>query len=415
MWRNGARFGVRTKLSLCSPLSGRVTARFSLWWKLLPRTRSSVLQLLSSGTRAIPHEQHNLFTRLRYTTLARLLRRRFRKGDPRRGREARLAPNQTVLWRNYDHRVFGKMGDDCNFRGGILSHKGTAMKRIYAVLLVSLVLAMVLAVHRPAWGVDQPAASAVAEYTISAVPQFEQRKLYAIWKPIVDELARRTGLRLKLVSTLTIQDFHRAYGEGQFDFAYVNPYNILYFHDTQGYIPLVADKAPLRGILVVQKDSSIKTVADLDGQTVAFPSPNAVGASLLIRAELERVYRVRVTPLYVTTHSSVYFHVAKGLTVAGGGVEKTLQEQPEVIKAQLRVIFTTRPCPSHPVAAHPRVPPEVREKVRAALLAMGETPEGKEMLAKVPISQAIPVTYDDYAIMSTWGLEKYWRPGPDPN
>lgn len=288
------------------------------------------------------------------------------------------------------------------------------MKRICAVLLASLVLAMVLASHQSASAVEQPAPAA-AEYTISAVPQFEQRKLYATWKPIVDELARRTGLRFKLVTILTIQDFHKAYGRGEFDFAYVNPYNIVHFRDTQGYIPLVADNVPLRGILVVHKDSAIKTVADLDGKTVAFPSPNALGASLLVRADLEQIYHVRVTPLYVSTHSSVYIHVAKGLTAAGGGVEKTLQEQDKAVRAQLQVIYTTRPCPSHPIAAHPRVPPEVREQVRAALRAMGETNEGKEMLARVPITQLTPVTYDDYAIMCRWGLDKYWQAAPDQN
>jgi phosphonate transport system substrate-binding protein len=288
------------------------------------------------------------------------------------------------------------------------------MKRICAVLRASLVLAMVLAIHQPASAVEQPA-SAAAEYTISAVPQFEQRKLYATWKPIVDELARRTGLRLKLVTTLTIQDFHKAYGRGEFDFAYVNPYNIVYFRRTQGYIPLAADGVPLRGIVVVAKDSAIKTVADLDGKTVAFPSPNALGASLLVRADLEQIHHVRITPLYVSTHSSVYIHVAKGLTAAGGGVEKTLQEQDNAIQAQLQVIYTTRPCPSHPVAAHPRVPPEVREQVRAALLAMGETKEGKEMLARVPIMRIIPVTYDDYAELSGWGLDKYWQAAPEQN
>ena len=288
------------------------------------------------------------------------------------------------------------------------------MKEKTAILLTSLLLVLLLAIHRPATGAGLPA-SAAAEYTISVVPQFEQRKLYAVWKPIVEDLERRTRLHFRLVTTLTIQDFHKAYARGEFDLVYVNPYNIVRFHDTQGYIPLVADKVPLRGIIVVRKDGPIQTIADLNGKTVAFPSPHALGASLLVRSDLEQVHHIRVTPLYVTTHSSVYLHVAKGLATAGGGVEKTLQEQDEAIRAQLQVIFTTRSCPSHPIAAHPRVPPEVREKVREALLAMGETREGKEMLAKIPVTQFVPVTYDDYTIMNGWGLEKYWQELPDQN
>ena len=262
---------------------------------------------------------------------------------------------------------------------------------------------------------EASAAEAQKEYTFGVVPQFEQRKLYATWKPIVDELEKRTGLSFNLVTTLKIPDFEKAIARGEFDFIYVNPYHVLQVHDAQGYIPLVADKTPLRGIIVVRKDGPIEKPADLNGKTMAFPSPNALGASLLVRADLENIYHATVTPLYVTTHSSVYLHVAKDMAAAGGGVEKTLQEQDEAIRSQLRVIYTTRSCPSHPVAAHPRVPKKVRDLVRKALLDISDTPEGKEMLQKVPAKQLIPVSYDDYAVMRDWGLAKYWQPIQEGN
>jgi phosphonate transport system substrate-binding protein len=260
-------------------------------------------------------------------------------------------------------------------------------------------------------GVHQQQAFAAEEktYTFGVVPQFEQRKLYAIWKPVIDDLEKRTGLKFNLVTTLKIQDFEKAFSRGEFDFVYVNPYHVVQLHDTQAYIPLVADKTPLRGILVVRKGGQINKPSDLDGKNVAFPSPNALGASLLVRADLDQVHHVKITPMYVTTHSSVYLHVAKGLASAGGGVEKTLQEQDEAIRSQLRVIYTTRSCPSHPVAAHPRVAKEDREKVRKALLDMSKTAEGKEMLKNVPVQQFVPVNYEDYFIMRAWGLEKYWQ------
>jgi phosphonate transport system substrate-binding protein len=291
-----------------------------------------------------------------------------------------------------------------------MSYGRKTMKRMPVVLLLSLFL---VAAVLPGVRAAEPVASATPVYSLGVVPQFEQRKLYATWKPIVDDLERRTGLHFNLVTTLKIQDFEKAFARGEFDFAYVNPYHVIQVREAQGYIPLVADRVPLRGILVVRKDGPIRAPADLDGKTVAFPSPNALGASLLVRSALDQVHHVRVKPLYVKTHSSVYLHVAKDLAAAGGGVEKTLQEQDESLRAQLRVIYTTRSCPSHPIAAHPRVSPGVRNEVRKALFAMGETAEGKEMLSKVPVSQFIPVTYDDYTIMRGWNLDKYWQTIPE--
>jgi len=247
-------------------------------------------------------------------------------------------------------------------------------------------------------------------YTIGVVPQFEQRKLHAIWKPIIEDLEKRTGITFILNSTLTIEKYEKAIERGEFDFVYLNPYHLVQVHDAQGYIPLVADKVPLRGILVVRKDSPIRTPAELSGKEVAFPSPNAIGATLLPKADLNQLFQAAVRPLYVKTHSSVYLHVVKNLAAAGGGVEKTLQEQSEAIRGALRIIYTTRSFPSHPVAAHPRVPKDVRDRVRSALLAMNDSPEGRAMLQNVPVEQFVPVTYDDYAVMSSWGIEKYWQP-----
>ncbi len=259
-------------------------------------------------------------------------------------------------------------------------------------------------------GMQQTASADEKAYTVGVVPQFEQRKLYAIWKPIIEDLEKKTGIAFNLNSTLTIQAFEKAITRGDFDFVYLNPYHLVQVRDAQGYIPLVADKVPLRGILVVRKDSAIRTPAELNGKVVAFPSANALGATLLPKADLNQLFRAAVTPLYVKTHSSVYLHVVQGLAAAGGGVEKTLQEQTDEVRSALRIIYTTRSFPSHPVAVHPRVPKYIREKVKNALLSMNNEPECRARIKSVPVERFIPVKYEDYAVMSSWGLEKYWQP-----
>ena len=277
------------------------------------------------------------------------------------------------------------------------------MKRHGWLLAVPIVVALFL------WCGWRPASGGTpVKYTFGVVPQFEQRKLYAIWKPVIEELQKRTGLEFTLVSTLKIQDFEREYIRGSFDFVYMNPYYVLKSSPSNEYIPLVRDKAPLRGVLMVRKDSPARSPADLDGKIVAFPSPNALGASLLMRADLERIFHVTVKPLYVKTHSSVYQHVVTGLAEAGGGVEKSLREQDREVRDALRVLYTTREMPSHPVAAHPRVPKEVREKVRQAFLEMGKSPRGRELLSKIPIVQITATSIEDYRPMFGWGLETYW-------
>jgi len=245
-------------------------------------------------------------------------------------------------------------------------------------------------------------------YRFGVVPQFEPRHLATIWMPILDELASRTGLKFVLSGSPHIPEFEHDFQQGQFDFAYMNPYHFLMAFNTQGYWPLVRDGGrSLFGILVVPKTSPIRSIEALQNQTVLFPAPNALGASLLMRAELAELHHIKVKPHYVATHSSVYTNLLLGRAAAGGGVMGTLKRQKPQIQENLRIIYQTRRIAPHPVVVHPRVLSADREAVKKAFLAMGETSAGRALLAKIPIKKIIAATVKEYRPLQAWGLEKY--------
>ncbi len=245
-------------------------------------------------------------------------------------------------------------------------------------------------------------------HTFGVAPQFEQRKLFAIWKPVMDELEKRTGARFKFMSTFSVPEFEQAVSKGAYDFIYVNPYHFYKERTHQGYVALVRDRTPLRGIVVVRQDSPIKTIKDLDGKTLAVPSPNAIGASMLPRAELERNHAVRMAMVHAKSHSSAYLHAIQKLADAAGGVEKTLLEQDKAIQDALRIVFRTRDFPSHPIAAHPRVPESMQNKVRQAFLDISASPQGEGLLGDIPMSQAVPASFKDYQVFQSLNLDAYW-------
>ena len=256
---------------------------------------------------------------------------------------------------------------------------------------------------------DQAHDEVKQEYTFGVVPQFEQRKLFRIWQPILLELEKHTNLKFHLKGSAKIPDFEKEFLAGSYDFAYMNPYHILAANNKQGYIPLVRDDGkPLYGVLVVKKDSSIKKLQDLDGKTIAFPAPNALGASLLIRSDLKKRHHIDINPKYVKTHSSVYLNVALGLTDAGGGVASTLAEQKDEIKDQLKVLYETRHMAPHPLSVHPRVAKDVQFKVKQAILKMAETEHGRALLEKIPMRKAIPADISHYQELNNWELKEFW-------
>ncbi|WP_217424111.1 phosphate/phosphite/phosphonate ABC transporter substrate-binding protein [Magnetospirillum sp. UT-4] len=267
-------------------------------------------------------------------------------------------------------------------------------------------LVLLLALVVQCWGTV--AAAAEPAYLFGVVPQFERRQLFAVWQPVLDEVAKRAGIGFEMTTALSVREFEQDLSNGRFDFVFTNPFHILQERRRSGYIPLVRGAAPLKGVLVVPADSPVSSPQELKGKVLAVPTPNALGASIMMQADLDRLFGVRVKLRDVNTHASVFLHVANRLVDAGGSVQKVLGEQKPEIRDRVRVIYTTRGMPSHPVAAHPRVPQEVRERVRRAFLDLATTPEGAAMLDKLPMNPISAAAMADYAVMEEWGLDKYW-------
>ena len=247
-------------------------------------------------------------------------------------------------------------------------------------------------------------------YTIGVVPQWGSERLFEIWQPLVTHLSDQTGLNLKLEPTFSIPNFEQGFSEGEYDFAYMNPYHFVCAQRDQGYLPLVRDhKRQLTGILVSAKDSDIKSIEQLEGQRVDFPSPNALGASLYMRTLLAREFNVECVPKFVQTHESVYLNVISGKAVAGGGVRRTLEAQIPELQERLRVIYETPGVAPHPLAYHPRVPEHVAAKVTTAMIEMATSEEGKKLLAGIPMTKPGTATREDYQPLVDLKLEEFYQ------
>jgi phosphonate transport system substrate-binding protein len=124
---------------------------------------------------------------------------------------------------------------------------------------------------------------------------------------------------------------------------------------------------------------------------VAFPSPAAFAASVLPQAEFRRE-GIQITPKYVSSHDSVYLAVAAGLYPAGGGVARTLNSLKPEVRADLRVLWSTRPYTPHAFASHPRVPEEAVARLGAAMAQMHTDPQGIAILGKLAMKGLRPAS-----------------------
>jgi phosphonate transport system substrate-binding protein len=259
----------------------------------------------------------------------------------------------------------------------------------------------------PASGAS-PADAGPRDFSITVVPQMPAKEIDRIWQPVLRRLGERTGLRFTLKVAPSIPHFEHSLLLAEPDFAFMNPYHQVLAFRAHGYVPLVRDETPLSGILVVRADGPIRTLRDLDGQTLAFPAPNAFGASLWMRALLAEREGLTINPHYVRTHGNVYRQVLAGGAVAGGGIHSTLANERPEIRDGLRILLETPRAAPHPLSAHPRVPAATRAAIVAAVLDMAGDPADATLLRAIPMGRPVAADHDrDYQPLEAYRLDKF--------
>ena len=240
------------------------------------------------------------------------------------------------------------------------------------------------------------ATSEVRTIRFGIVPQQSASRLAKVWGPLARHIGEQTGIEISFATTKNIPTFEACLQSQAFDVAYMNPYHYVVFSERAGYRATAhqADKK-LRGLIVVRKDSPIRSIGDLNGKTIAFPSPGAFGASVLPRAEMMAIGN-DFEPNYVRSHDSVYRAVAAGFADAGGGVTRTFNALPADVQDQLSVIYRTDAYTPHAIATSPKVSADTMKRIADALLAVqDDAPELLDALGMTGFVAARDGDWDD--------------------
>lgn len=245
-----------------------------------------------------------------------------------------------------------------------------------------------------------------ARLRLAVVPQLTPVEMYRNWQPLVEAL-EQAGLPCELIIHPSIAMFEREFEQGTADVVFLNPYHMVMANRAHGYLPLLRDERPLEGLLLVLRDSPVQRVEDLQGQRISFPAPNALGASLYVRAMLARK-GVAFDAHYASNHRNAIRQVLAGDSASAGVVRATYEMEPPEVSQAMRVLYATPAIAPHPLAAHPRVPVAVRQALTRTLLAFAREPQRLPMLTAIQMPK--PTTADyvrDYAPLSHLGLGKY--------
>jgi phosphonate transport system substrate-binding protein len=246
-------------------------------------------------------------------------------------------------------------------------------------------------------------------FIVAIAPQFSPTQTQRNWSPLLERLEKATGYGFQIRAYDQVSSFEAELDRGIPDLAFMSPHSLLLTHGSQGYVPLVRDgQTKLKGILVVKRNGAIHSVRDLDGKEMAVPSANAFAASLYMRALLAEKENVRLRTVVAGNHQNVYRQVMMGQVAAGGGIQTTLDKEPQGVRDRLTILYATPETAPHAFAAHPRVSPDIRKRITEAFLSLGADPANASLFHATQITKPVAADYDrDYAHLQSLKLDRY--------
>ena len=194
-----------------------------------------------------------------------------------------------------------------------------------------------------------------------------------------------------------------ATGRDQVDIAFMGPAAYTRMLDQYGSKPLLArfevDHQPsLFGVIAVPQASPLQSLADLRGRRFAFGDPDST-MSYYVPAWLIARNGVPLAALggqsFLGSHPNVALAVLAG-DYDAGALKREVYD--EYAPKGLRILAELPPTPDHVFVTRADFPPADVAKLRAALLALDGTAEGRQILAELHpgLTRLIPATESDY-------------------
>lgn len=251
---------------------------------------------------------------------------------------------------------------------------------------------------------SQPVSSVVKEYIVGIHPLHNPKRLFEVYGPIVDTLnATIPDAHFRLEASRNYEEFDKKLYGRHFDFAMPNPYQTVRSIKS-GYrvFGKMGDDEDFRGIILVRKDSGIRSVADLKGKKVSYPALTALAATMMPQYYLHThgidVNR-DIENLYVGSQESSIVNVFLGEVAAGATWpvpwKAFVKEHPDQA-AQMKVQWQTEALLNNGWVAREDVPPDVVDKVAKTLVELSSSERGRKILERLPISKFEKATNETY-------------------
>ena len=197
-------------------------------------------------------------------------------------------------------------------------------------------------------------------------------------QPLKAHLERVVGRPVEMIVTTDYSSMIEATRFGRIDVAYFGPLSYVLARskaDIEAFAVGVSRGSPTyTSVVIVPAASTLKTVVELKGRTVAYGDQASTSSHLVPRAMLQDAGLVANTDyktVYVGAHDAVARSVETGKVDAGAlsrPIFDSLVKAGKIDGTKVRVLAETKAIPNYPMAMQSKLAPELKAKIRGAFL-----------------------------------------------
>lgn len=245
-----------------------------------------------------------------------------------------------------------------------------------------------------------------APLILGILPRSSATDTITSFTPLAHYLGRRLGRPVEIETTPDMDSFWRAIKAKRYDIVNLNQLHYIRSHVRYGYDAIAKNeefgKSTISSVLVVRRDSHIRSLADLKGKRIVFGGGKTammgyvVVKAMLRRAGLRRTdYRGVLAPNPLNALIAVYHHQADA-----GGIGNVLMSMPwidgRVDLHNIRILAKSRSIPQLPWAVRDDMPRALRQEIQTTLVNMKQNAAGRAALHAARLTGLVPATDAEY-------------------
>lgn len=221
-------------------------------------------------------------------------------------------------------------------------------------------------------------AMAQESFKLGVAPHTSARVIIEMYQPLRQHLQKALGVPVEVQTAPDFTEFARRAVNQEYDLAITTGHQARLFQTDAGYLALLTYRADFRAVALVAKDSGYRRPADLKGT-------NALGLSPSSLVTLWGLHWLRQNGLgdlpvrYVSAADSVSRQVLAGDAAVAFTSVANFQKLPAEQQAALRFLAESEPMVGRVYLVNKRRA-ALHGKLEAAVLAFGESPEGRQYL-----------------------------------